>query len=82
MIFHRSLSDSKSLQISRTALSILADLNSAEVWMVSIRPLISKPSSPHTSPLVTVPSAIINIMIIPACFYTSALTDDLPRKFE
>ena len=34
------LSDSKSLQVSRTLLSILADFNSTAVWVVSILPLI------------------------------------------
>ena len=41
MVFLWSLSDSKSSQVSRTLLSILASLNNAEVWMVSTRPLIS-----------------------------------------
>ena len=44
MVFHWSLSDSKSPQVSRTLLSILAVLNNAVVWMVSTRPLISKSS--------------------------------------
>ena len=39
--FDWSLCDSKPLQLSRAFLSILADLNSAEVGMVSILPLIS-----------------------------------------
>ena len=38
MVFHWSLSDSKSPQVSRTLLSILAVLNNAVVWMVSTRP--------------------------------------------
>ena len=33
LVFHCSLSDIKSSQVSRTLLSTLADLNSAEVWM-------------------------------------------------
>ena len=45
MILHKSLSDSKSPQVSRTLLSILAHFNNAVVWMVSLRPLISKSSS-------------------------------------
>ena len=36
MVFHCSLSDSKSPQVSQTFLSILAVLNNAVVWMVSI----------------------------------------------
>ena len=47
--------------VSRTLLSILADLNNAVVCMVSSHPLISKSSCPTISPLVTVPSAPITI---------------------
>ena len=57
MVFHWSLSDSKSLQVSRTLLGILANLNNTVIWMVSTCPLISKSSSFCTNPLVTVPSA-------------------------
>ena len=63
MVYHWSLSDSKPPQVSRTLLSILAALNDAVVWMVSTRPLISKPSSPCTNPLVTVPRVPITIGI-------------------
>ena len=63
MIFHWSLSDSKSSQVSRTLLSILADLNNAVVWMVSTYSLISKSSSPCTNTLVNVPSVPITIDI-------------------
>ena len=63
MVSHRSLSDSKSLQVSQALLSILTDLNSAVVWIVSTRPLISNSSSPCTNPLVTVPSLPITIAI-------------------
>ena len=49
VIFHWSPSDSKSPQISRTLLSILADLNNAVTWMISILPLISKFFSPLLS---------------------------------
>ena len=38
MVFHWSLSYRKSPQVSRTFLSILADHNSAVVWIVSTRP--------------------------------------------
>ena len=46
VFFYWSLSDSKSPQVSRNLLSILADLNNAVVWIVSTRPLISKSPSP------------------------------------
>ena len=63
MVFHWSLSDSKSLQVSRTFSSILADLNNAVVWIVSTRPPISKSSNPFISPLVTVQRTPITIGI-------------------
>ena len=59
MVFHCSLSDSKSPQVSRTLLSILADLNNAIVPTVSTRLVISKSSSPCTNALVTEPRAPI-----------------------
>ena len=68
MVFHRSLSDSKSPQVSRTLLSILAVLNNAVVWMVSTRPPTSKFFS---NPLVTVPNALITIGIIVTCMFHS-----------
>ena len=63
MVFHWSLSNSKSPQVSKTLLSILADRNNAVVWVVSTRPVISKFSCPCTNPLVTVPRAPITIGI-------------------
>ena len=60
MLFPRSLSDSEFPQVSRTLLSILANLNNAVVSIVSTPPVISKASSP----LVTVPRAPITIGII------------------
>ena len=63
MVSHRTLSDSKSLQDSRTLLSILSDLNNAAVWIVSICSLISQPSSPFINPLGIVLSALITIGI-------------------
>ena len=59
MIFHWSLSDSKSPQVSRTRLSILAVLSNAVVWIVSTHPPISKSSRPFHNPLVIVPNAPI-----------------------
>ena len=51
MVFHWSLSVSKSPQVFRTLLSILADLSNAVVWMASTCPLISMSSSPFTNPI-------------------------------
>ena len=71
MVFHWSLSDSKSPQVSRTLLSILAVLNNAVVWMVSTRPPTSKSSSSLSNPFVTVPNAPITIGIIVTCIFHS-----------
>ena len=60
-VFHCGLSNRKSPQVSRTLLSIMADLNNVVVWMVSIRPLISKSTSPLIN--LTVPRAPITIVI-------------------
>ena len=61
MVFDRSLSDSKSPQVSRALLSILAVLSNAVIWIVSNRPPTSKFSRPFNNPLVTVPKAAITI---------------------
>ena len=61
MDFHWSLRDSKSPQVSRTCFRILAVLSNAVVWIVSVRPPISKSSRPFNNPLVIVPNAPITI---------------------
>ena len=64
MVFHWSLSDSRSYQVSRTLLSILVVLNNVAVWMVFTYPPTSKSSSLFNNPLVTVPKAPIMMGII------------------
>ena len=59
MAFLWSLRDSKSPQVTRILLSILAGLNNAVVSMASTCPLTSKSSSLFTNPLGIVPSAPI-----------------------
>ena len=71
MVFHWILYESKSPQVSRTLLSILAVLNSAVVWTVSTRPPTSKSSSPFCNPLVTVPKTPITIGIIVSYMFHS-----------
>ena len=71
MVFHRSLSDSKSPQVFRNLFSILAVLNNAVVWMVSTRLPTSKSSSPFSNPLFTVPNAPITTGIIVTCMFHS-----------
>ena len=61
MVFHWSLSDSKSPQVSRTRLRILAVLSNAVIWIVSTRPPTSKSSRSFNNPLVIVPKAPITI---------------------
>ena len=80
MDFHWSLSDSKSPQVSRTLLSILAVLNNVVVWMVSTRPPTFKSSSPFSNPLVTIPKEPITIGIINTCMFHSFF--QFPSKFE
>ena len=63
MISHLSLRDSKSPQVTRTLLSILADFNNVVVWMVSTHPLIFKSFSSFINLLMTVSSAPITIGI-------------------
>ena len=79
MVFHWSLSDCKSTQVSTTLLSILAVLNNV-VWMVSTRPPTSKSSSPFNNLLVTVPKAPITICIIVTFLFHSFC--QLPSKVE
>ena len=71
MVFHWRLSDSKSPEVSRTLLSILAVFNDAVVWMVSTRLSTSKSSRPFHNPLVNVPKAPITIGIIVTCMFHS-----------
>ena len=71
MVFHRRLSDSKSPQVSRTLLSVLAVFINAVVWMVSARPPTFKSSRPFNNLLVTVPKAPITIgTIVSFIFYS------------
>ena len=80
MVFHWHLSDSKSLQISRTLLSILADLNNAVVWMVLICPpitnFLSKLSGRIPSMLITI--GITIIFIFHRSFSSQAKSTYLP----
>ena len=71
MVFQWSLSNSKSPQVSRTLLRILAVLNNVVVMMVSTRPPTAKSSSPFSNPLVTVPNPSITIGIIVTCIFHS-----------
>ena len=71
MVFHWSLSDSKSSQVSRTLLCILAVFSNVIVWTVSTRQPTFKFSSPFSKPLVTVPNAPITIGIIVTCMFHS-----------
>ena len=80
MVFHWSLSDSKSPQVYRTLLSILAVFNNAVVWMVSTRPPTSKSSRLFYNPLVSVPKAPITIGKIVTFMFHSFF--QFPSKVE
>ena len=73
MVFHWSLSNSKSPQVSRTRLRILAVLGNAVVWIVSTSPLTSKSFRPFNNPLVIVPNAPITIGTIVTFMFCSFL---------
>ena len=61
MFFHWSLSESKSLQVSRTILNILAVLSNAVNWRASFRPPTSKSFRPFNNPLVIVAKTTISV---------------------
>ena len=85
MVFHWSLRDNKSPQVSGTLLSILAVLNNAVVWIFSTRPPTSKSSSPFNSPLVTVPKVPITMCIIVTFMFYSFVVCfffQFPNKVE
>ena len=82
MVFHWSLSDSKSPQVSRTLLSILTDLNNVVVWMVTTCPLISKSSSPFNNSSVTVPRAPITIGINVTFMFHSFFNSLASSKYQ
>ena len=71
MVFHWTLSDSKSPQVSRTRLRILAVLSDAVIWIVSTRPPTSNFSMPFNNPLVIVPKAPTTIGTIVAVMFHS-----------
>ena len=71
MGFHWSLSYTKSLEVCRTLLSVLADLYNAILCMVFSRPLISKSSNPCTKNVVTVRSTPITIGLTVAFMFHS-----------
>ena len=64
MVFQRSLCDSKSPQVSRILLNIMAILNNVIVGVVSTRPLFFKFSGPFYNPIMTEPKAPITTGII------------------
>ena len=61
MVFHWILSDSKSPQVFRSRLRIMAVLSNAVIWIVATRLTTSKSSRPFNIPLVIVPKAPITI---------------------
>ena len=81
MVFLWRLSDSKSPQVSRTLLIILAALNNSVVWMVLIRPPISKIFGLLFKPLRTVPSSRITIVFTVTIVFHSFLISLARSKY-
>ena len=81
MVPHWSLSDSKSPQVSRTLLSILAVLSNAVIWRVSTRPPTSKSSRPFNNLLVIVPKAPITICTIVTVMFHSIFNSLARSKY-
>ena len=77
VVFHGSLGESKSPQVSRTLFSILAVLNNV---FVSTNPPTSKSSSPFSNSFVTVPKAPITIGII-VTFMFYSFVNSLARSW-
>ena len=73
MAFHWSLSDSKSPQLSRTLLSILAVLSNAVIWIVSTHPPTSTSARPFNNTVVIVPKALITIGTVVTFMFSSFL---------
>ena len=63
LVFHQSLSDSTSPQVSRILLSLLVDLSNVVIWMISARSLIFNYFRLHFKPLGIVPNSAITIGI-------------------
>ena len=80
MVFHWSLSDSESPQVSRTQLRILAVFNNPVVWMVSTRPPTPNSSNPFCNPLFTLLNAPITIDVIVTCMFHSFFFNSLSRS--
>ena len=79
MVFHWSLSDSKSPQVSTTRLRNLAVLSNAVIWIVSTRPQTSKSSRPFNNPIVIVLKASITIGTI-VTFMFHSFVNSLARS--
>ena len=80
MVFHWSLSDCKSPQVSRNRLRILAVLSNAVVWIVSTRPPAFKSSRRFDNHFVIVPNAAITIGTI-ITFMFHSLFNSLARSW-
>ena len=71
-----SSSDSEYFHVSRTLLSILADLGNGVMWIVSACPLMFKSSKLSTNRLGIVPSAPITIGITDTIMFHSFLVPE------
>ena len=80
MVFHWNLSDSKSPQVSKTLLSILADIN-VVVWIDSTGPLTSKSSCLFSNPLITVLNAPITSGFIVIFMFLSISSTQIKSRY-
>ena len=78
--FNWSISD-KSIQVSRTLLSILADLNTAVVWMVLILPLVSSSPNLFSRLLGTIQQAPTKISIAITFMFHSFISSTARSKY-
>ena len=80
-MFHWRLNDCQFSQVPGTLLSILAILNNAVVWIISIRPPISNCSCSFPKLLGTVPSAPIATSITVILIFHSFLSSSARPKY-
>ena len=85
MVFHWSLSDSKSPEVSRTVLSTQADLHNAVLWVISACPPISNSSNLFTKTLGIVSRLLLSFLLFFysfESFFTLVLADGFPLEFK
>ena len=75
MVFHWSLSDTKSPQVSRTRLRILAALSNAVVWIIIIIIIIIV-----VVVVVVVAVVVVVVVVVPSSLFRRVSGDSVKRK--